>query len=95
MGTKMDKLAVYIHWPYCARICPYCDFNVYKRKADAALLPAVLADLKHWREISGPREITSIHFGGGTPSLMTPAQVKAVIDCVNSLWGFGNVEIAL
>ena len=95
MGTKMDKLAVYIHWPYCARICPYCDFNVYKRKADAALLPAILADLKHWREISGPREITSIHFGGGTPSLMTPAQVKAVIDCVNSLWGLGNVEIAL
>jgi len=91
----MDKLAVYIHWPYCARICPYCDFNVYKRKKDKTLLPAILADLKHWREISGPREITSIHFGGGTPSLMTPPQIEAVIDSVNSLWGLGDVEIAL
>ena len=91
----MDKLAVYIHWPYCARICPYCDFNVYKRREDDVLLPAILADLKQWREMSGPREVTSIHFGGGTPSLMTPAQVGAVIDAVNTLWGVGEIEIAL
>ena len=91
----MDKLAVYIHWPYCARICPYCDFNVYKRKNDTALLPAILADLEHWRELSGPRDVTSIHFGGGTPSLMTAAQIAAVIETVERLWGFGDIEIAL
>ncbi len=91
----MDKLAVYIHWPYCARICPYCDFNVYKRREDEVLLPAILADLKHWREMSGPREVTSIHFGGGTPSLMKPQQVGAVIEAVNALWGTGDIEIAL
>jgi oxygen-independent coproporphyrinogen-3 oxidase len=90
-----DKLAVYIHWPYCARICPYCDFNVYKRREDETLLPAILADLKHWRELSGPRDVTSIHFGGGTPSLMKPAQVSAVIDTVSALWGVSDVEIAL
>ncbi|MEP4052801.1 MAG: radical SAM family heme chaperone HemW [Litorimonas sp.] len=92
---RVDKLAVYIHWPYCARICPYCDFNVYKRREDDTLLPAILADLKHWRELSGPREVTSIHFGGGTPSLMKPAHVSAVIDGVSSLWGVDNIEIAL
>jgi len=91
----MDKLAVYIHWPYCARICPYCDFNVYKRREDDVLLPAILTDLAHWREMSGPREVTSIHFGGGTPSLMTSAQVGAVIDEVTTLWGLGDIEIAL
>ena len=91
----MDKLAVYIHWPYCARICPYCDFNVYKRREDDVLLPAILADLAHWREMSGPREITSIHFGGGTPSLMRPNQIGAVIEQVNKLWGMGDIEIAL
>ncbi len=90
-----DPLAVYIHWPYCARICPYCDFNVYKRKADDALLPAILSDLKHWRELTGPRTISSIHFGGGTPSLMTPAQVSQVIDIVAELWTFYAPEIAL
>jgi oxygen-independent coproporphyrinogen-3 oxidase len=91
----MEKLAVYIHWPYCARICPYCDFNVYKRKTDDALLPAILADLKHWRDLSGPREITSIHFGGGTPSLMTATQVGAVVETVEKLWGMRDIEIAL
>ncbi len=92
---KTDNLAVYIHWPYCARICPYCDFNVYKRREDDTLLPAILADLKHWRELAGPRQITSIHFGGGTPSLMRPKQIGAVIDRVNTLWGLGDIEIAL
>ena len=91
----MERLAVYIHWPFCARICPYCDFNVYKRKKDAALLPSILTDLKYWREMSGPREITSIHFGGGTPSLMTAAQIAAVIETIQRLWGFGDIEIAL
>ena len=91
----MDKLAVYIHWPYCARICPYCDFNVYKRRNDDALLPAILADLKHWRDLSGPREVTSIHFGGGTPSLMSPTQIGAVIDTISALWSLGDIEIAL
>ena len=91
----MEKLAVYIHWPYCARICPYCDFNVYKRRADDTLLPAILADLTAWREMTGAREISSIHFGGGTPSLMTPAQVGAVIEQVDKHWGLGAVEIAL
>jgi len=91
----MDKLTVYIHWPYCARICPYCDFNVYKRRNDTHLLPAILSDLKNWRDMSGAREITSIHFGGGTPSLMTPLQISAVIDTVDKLWGLGDIEIAL
>lgn len=92
---RLEPLAVYIHWPYCARICPYCDFNVYKRKDDNVLLPAILSDLEHWRELTGPRNITSIHFGGGTPSLMTPAQVEAVIAKVAELWTFYAPEIAL
>jgi len=91
----MDKLAIYIHWPYCARICPYCDFNVYKRREDDALLPAILKDLEHWRELSGLRQISSIHFGGGTPSLMSSSQVGAVIEQVDNLWGVGDIEIAL
>lgn len=90
-----EQLAIYVHWPYCARICPYCDFNVYKRKEDLTLLPAILRDLEYWREMSGPRRVTSIHFGGGTPSLMTPTQVSAVIEKVAELWGLNTVEIAL
>lgn len=92
----MPPLAVYIHWPYCARICPYCDFNVYKQKRDDALLSAIIGDLKSWRVRSGPREIISIHFGGGTPSLMSAADVSALIDTVKTLWGLAaNTEIAI
>ncbi len=93
-SAALDPLAVYIHWPYCARICPYCDFNVYKRKDDTALLPAILADLAHWRELTGPRRVTSIHFGGGTPSLMSPDQVATVIDTIKTLWIADTPEIA-
>jgi len=92
----MSQLAVYIHWPYCARICPYCDFNVYKQKRDDALLGAILEDLKAWRARSGEREIVSIHFGGGTPSLMSERDMGAAVQMVDALWGVtGETEIAV
>ncbi len=91
-----DGLAVYIHWPYCARICPYCDFNVYKQKDDAGLTPSILSDLKGWREWSGPRDISSIHFGGGTPSLMSADDISKIIAQVKTLWGLSETcEIAI
>jgi oxygen-independent coproporphyrinogen-3 oxidase len=90
-------LAVYIHWPYCARICPYCDFNVYKsRGQDDGLLQAILKDLQWWRAESGERDITSIHFGGGTPSLLPPQNIERLINKVDVLWGIRkDTEIAL
>lgn len=92
------QLAVYVHWPYCTAICPYCDFNVYRaRGADSApLLEAILADLAGWRQLAGARQISSIFFGGGTPSLMAPSEVGAVIDAVDRLFGLETgAEISL
>jgi putative oxygen-independent coproporphyrinogen III oxidase len=92
------KLAIYVHWPYCAAICPYCDFNVYKASTrdTAPLVTAVLADLTYWRAQTGPRLVSSIFFGGGTPSLMDPRDVAAIIDACATQWGLsGDVEIAL
>lgn len=94
--TEMDDLALYVHWPYCARICPYCDFNVYKQKRDDGLLGAILTDMAHWRELSGPRNLTSIHFGGGTPSLMSAPQVSRLIEAARRHWNFArDIEIAI
>ena len=91
-----DRLAVYIHWPYCARICPYCDFNVYKQKTDPHLTRAILSDLRGWRDWSGPRDISSIHFGGGTPSLMSADDIAQCISQTNTSWGLkDNCEIAI
>ena len=91
-----NDLAVYIHWPYCARICPYCDFNVYKQKTDLNLTPAILTDLKAWRDWSGPREISSIHFGGGTPSLMSADDIAQSISQTKTSWALkDNCEVAI
>ncbi len=88
--TTPAKLGVYIHWPYCARICPYCDFNVFKaRKASdepAALARAIVADLEAQAALTGPRELASIFLGGGTPSLMDPAWAAQMIATARRLW---------
>lgn len=97
-ASQTDRLGLYIHWPYCARICPYCDFNVYKAaNGDPdGLLAAMLKDLEHWRDRVGPRPLVSVHFGGGTPSLMTPKAVEAVLETADSLFGLADgAEIGL
>lgn len=83
------KTGLYVHWPYCTRICPYCDFNVYKdRGADeTAWRAALLADLDWWRAKAGADPYTSIYFGGGTPSLMAPTLAQAVIEAAAPVAG--------
>ena len=93
-------LGVYVHWPYCARICPYCDFNVFRargRDAEAAALArAIVADLAGQAALTGPRELVSIFFGGGTPSLMEPAWVAEIVTTARRLWSPApNLEVSL
>ncbi|MDB5426327.1 MAG: oxygen-independent coproporphyrinogen oxidase [Phenylobacterium sp.] len=87
--TTLAKLGVYIHWPYCARICPYCDFNVFKDRGGeepAALARAIVADLAAQAALTGPRELVSIFLGGGTPSLMDPAWAAEMVAAARRLW---------
>ena len=90
---------VYVHWPYCARICPYCDFNVHRdrRPGEAAqLAAAILQDLARRRDATGPRRLTSLFFGGGTPSLMDPGAVADIIAACRTLWEAGpDLEVSL
>ena len=91
-------LALYVHWPFCLAKCPYCDFNSHVRSAidAAAWRDALLADLAWEASRISPRPIGSVFFGGGTPSLMPPALVEAVLDRAESLFGFApGVEITL
>lgn len=83
-----DGLALYVHWPFCVTKCPYCDFNSHVRASidEAAWRDALLADLAAERQVTGPRRVHSIFFGGGTPSLMAPASVGAIIDAAARLW---------
>ena len=90
--------ALYIHWPFCAKKCPYCDFNSHVRDLVdvAAWRDALLADMRNEAEMAGGEPLHSIFFGGGTPSLMPPALVEALLQKAEALWGFdANIEITL
>jgi putative oxygen-independent coproporphyrinogen III oxidase len=88
--TPAPPLGVYIHWPYCERICPYCDFNVRRDRGPSpekvALAVAIGRDLVAQSALIDPRSLVSIYFGGGTPSLMDPDSVAAIIAQAAALW---------
>lgn len=91
-------LALYIHWPFCVSKCPYCDFNSHVRAEvdQATWRAALLTDLAHEAALLPGRRLGSIFFGGGTPSLMPPATVAALITAAERAWGFdGDIEITL
>jgi len=86
---RENQLAIYVHWPFCKFKCPYCDFNSHVREKveHQDWAAAYLRELRYYRDLTGPRQLQSVFFGGGTPSLMEPATVAAVIDCIDDLWG--------
>jgi oxygen-independent coproporphyrinogen-3 oxidase len=92
-------LAVYVHWPYCAKVCPYCDFNVVRDRGQAeqaALARTIARDLEGQAARIGERRLGSIFFGGGTPSLMDPDRAGAIIAAAQRLWPpAGAVEVTL
>lgn len=95
-----SDVGLYVHWPYCARICPYCDFNVVRDRGrteeQAGLVEAILADLRAQRDLTGPRRLASIFFGGGTPSLMAPDAVARIVAAARDLFRpAGDIEITL
>jgi putative oxygen-independent coproporphyrinogen III oxidase len=97
-AAETPPLALYVHWPFCVSKCPYCDFNSHVRESvdQAAWRTALLADLAHEAALLPGRRLGSIFFGGGTPSLMPPATVAAIIDAASAAWPFDDdIEITL
>src|SRR5579883_1942575 len=91
--------AVYVHWPFCLAKCPYCDFNSHVRNApvdEARFINAFRAEIRHRAALAPGRTAQSIFFGGGTPSLMRPQTVQAVIDAIAEAWTLApDAEITL
>jgi len=93
-----EPLALYVHWPFCVSKCPYCDFNSHVRESidQQDWREALVADLAHEARLLPERRLTSIFFGGGTPSLMDAATVEAVIAAATAHWNPAeNIEITL
>jgi len=90
---------VYVHWPFCLSKCPYCDFNSHVRAVpvdENRFVEAYRKELAHRAALTGPRLVRSIFFGGGTPSLMQPQTVGAILDAIASCWSVApDVEVTL
>jgi putative oxygen-independent coproporphyrinogen III oxidase len=98
MINTQDQIALYIHWPFCISKCPYCDFNSHVRDTvdQDAWREALLADLAFEAALRPGATLGSIFFGGGTPSLMPPATVAALIDAATKFWPVSDdIEITL
>jgi len=97
-ATPAAGFGVYLHWPFCKAKCPYCDFNSHVRESidQRRWRDALLSELDHAAAKSGPRRVTSVFFGGGTPSLMPSETVAALIERIDRLWGLpAETEVTL
>jgi putative oxygen-independent coproporphyrinogen III oxidase len=95
---QQGGFAIYLHWPFCQAKCPYCDFNSHvAREIDQSRwLRAYLAEIDRYAELTQGRVLTSIFFGGGTPSLMNPDVVHGVLDRIRQHWPRANdLEVTL
>ena len=99
MRTESEPFGVYVHWPFCRAKCPYCDFNSHVRHGgvdEARFLATYLSELAHFASLAPTRSVTSIFFGGGTPSLMRPETVAAILDAIAGHWSLeSDAEITL
>jgi oxygen-independent coproporphyrinogen-3 oxidase len=97
--TSDAGFGIYVHWPFCLAKCPYCDFNSHVRQAppdQPRYVAAFRAELAHMAAIAPGRIVTSIFFGGGTPSLMQPGTVAAILDAIGANWQVDpKVEVTL
>jgi putative oxygen-independent coproporphyrinogen III oxidase len=99
VADAQDPFGVYVHWPFCRAKCPYCDFNSHVRHGgvdEGKFLAAYLRELDHFAALAPGRTVSSIFFGGGTPSLMQPRTVEAILDAIAAHWRVGeDAEITL
>ena len=97
-GEGGGEIALYIHWPFCVSKCPYCDFNSHVRNRidQEVWRKSLLTDLAYEASLLPGRKLTSIFFGGGTPSLMDPSTVEAIITAAREHWTPADrIEITL
>lgn len=98
-ATDPELFGVYVHWPFCAAKCPYCDFNSHVHRGpfdEVAYVERYIKEIEHQAQLVPDQVVSSIFFGGGTPSLMDPRSVERIISAINQNWRLANnVEITL
>src|ERR1039458_7411469 len=99
LPSAAPQFAVYVHWPFCLSKCPYCDFNSHVRHGgvdEGRFVRAIEAEIAATAARVPDRTVSTIFFGGGTPSLMQPASVQAILDAIGKHWSVApGVEVTL
>ena len=98
MAETPDSIGLYVHWPFCLSLCPYCDFNSHIAEGTPGRewADALVAEIDHYGGETAGRRLETVFFGGGTPSLMAPAAVAAVLDAARRHWGAADdLEVTL
>ncbi len=99
LTTLPEPFAVYVHWPFCLSKCPYCDFNSHVRHGgidEARFVRAIETEIANTAARVPHRTVSTIFFGGGTPSLMQPSSVQAILDAIAKHWSVApDVEVTL
>ena len=99
ISRKLPPLSLYVHIPWCEKKCPYCDFNSHitaQVLPEVAYVKALIADMQSQLLMVQGRQLHSIFFGGGTPSLFSPAAIEAILVAAENLFGFSeDIEITL
>src|SRR5690606_24249796 len=99
MSSPNDLFGIYVHWPFRAAKCPYCDFNSHVHRGaldEDAFLEGYKKEIAHMASLTPGRLVQSIFFGGGTPSLMSPKAVGTILDTIARHWQVDNrAEITL
>ena len=94
-----ELFGIYVHWPFCEKKCPYCDFNSYVSNSQIQnnlWYNAFAKQIDYFLELTSKKTVTSIFFGGGTPSLMHPNLIKKIINKITNSWQCdNNIEITL
>ncbi|MDP7143567.1 MAG: radical SAM family heme chaperone HemW [Alphaproteobacteria bacterium] len=92
VSQNLPLFGVYVHWPFCAAKCPYCDFNSHVREEidHDAWAQAYRQEIRHYYNLTPDRTVTSVFFGGGTPSLMKPETVQVIMDEIAACWGIAH-----
>lgn len=94
----MSGFGVYVHWPYCTRLCPYCDFNIYRARGrdTSPVLEAIIADIAGHHARLGSRAVETVFLGGGTPSLLSGADIARILKAIDATFGMAaDAEITL
>lgn len=97
-ALNLNDLSIYVHWPFCLAKCPYCDFNSHVREnmQEADMAMALRKEIDHYASLVGRRDVKSIFFGGGTPSLMSGSTVEGVLKQIDHNFNISDdVEITL